>query len=569
MTHLCIHLLGAFQVTVDGHLVEPSSWRLRTAGLLVKALALAPSVRMHREQAMDLLWSEADPATAASNLRYTLYTARRAFATSGADTAGLLVRERDLLLLGSVELVKTDVALFESAVARAWRTGEVSLFRQAAARYTGDLLPEDRYDDWIDVRRAALRTSYLALLSRLAAMEESTGDLAAAIMTLQQVLTLEPLDELTHTSLMRVFARSGDRHRATAQYQRLRNVLDHELATEPDPVTQELAEAIRSDRFPVAPVPRLDAALDSTALPTAEPESANNLPASLTQVIGRDRELAEVRQFLATHRLVTLTGPGGVGKTRLAEEIGRGSLAVFPDGVWFVSLASLRAMDLVPPTIARMLGVKDSGEASPLDALVAHLSAHRALLILDNFEHLLDAAPLVAELLLRCPALRILITSRMRLRLPVEQVFQVPSLDLPPESESRPSEMIGFATMRLFAERAREVDVNFQLTAADAPVVATICRRLDGLPLAIELAAARVDEYPLARLANHLERRLPVLSDGPRDLPDRQQTLRAAIGWSYDLLGEDERRLFRSLSVFAGGWTLEAAEAVASGSASG
>jgi len=563
MPHLHVQLLGVFRVRVDGQPIASPAWRLRTAGLLVKALALAPDFRLHREQIMDILWPDTEPDTAAANLRYTLHTARRAFASSGVGIDGLLVRERELLLLGPAELVQTDVALFESVVADAWRTGDLAQFRHATALYGGDLLPEERYDDWIEERRTTLRTSYLALLSRLAALEESTGDSGASIATLQRVLTLEPLDESAHTSLMRVFARAGDRQRAIAQYQRLCTMLDEELATEPDLPVRELADAIEAGHFPATPAASPDTPVDSAILPGAAPASSNNLPNPLTQLIGRDQELAEVRQFLATHRLVTLTGPGGVGKTRLAVEIGCESLEAFPDGVWMMSLASLRETDLVLPSIVWVLGLEESVGTSPVDALAAWLAGRRLLLILDNMEHLLDAAPQVAELLWRCPVLRVLTTSRVRLRLRGEQIYPVPPLDLPPKDEPDPSEIAEFATVRLFAERAREVDPFFRLTHEIAPTVAAICRRLDGLPLAIELAAARVDEYSLDRLIILMERRLPVLTDGPRDLPNRQQTLWNTIAWSYDLLTKDEQQLFRCLAVFAGGWTPDASVAVA------
>ncbi len=286
-------------------------------------------------------------------------------------------------------------------------------------------------------------------------------------------------------------------------------------------------------------------------------------PASLTSFIGREREVEQVCDLMRGPdvRLVTLTGPGGVGKTRLAIAIARQLADSFPDGVAFVSLAPVRDLDLVWPTVAQALGVRDAGDAPLTDRLTASLRDKRLLLVLDNFEQVVEAAPLVAALLVECPGLKVLATSRVRLRVSGEREHEVPPLALEEETDA-PVGVAGSAAVRLFVERAQAVRADFGLTVANAPAVAAICRRVDGLPLAIELAAARVKVLPPAALLERLERRLPVLTGGGRDLPTRQQTMRAAIAWSYDLLTAAERALFLRLGVFVGGVTLEAAEAV-------
>lgn len=292
------------------------------------------------------------------------------------------------------------------------------------------------------------------------------------------------------------------------------------------------------------------------------------LPAPPTPLLGREREVVAVRMLLGSEetRMVTLTGPGGVGKTRLALQVATELGEAFPDGVFWVELAALSDPALVLPTAARALGVQEAAGPS-LAARLAHvLRERRLLLVLDNFEQVLAAAPDVAEVLTACSKLTILATSRAPLRLRSEREFPVPPLGLP-TADRQPSlaEASCSGAVRLFAERARAARPDFLLDASNAPAVTAICRRLDGLPLAIELAAARIRTLPPSALLARLDRRLMLLGDGPQDLPARQRTVRATIDWSHDLLGMDERTLFARLAVFAGGWTLSAAEAVCGG----
>ena len=297
----------------------------------------------------------------------------------------------------------------------------------------------------------------------------------------------------------------------------------------------------------------------------------HNLPLQPTPLLGREREVEELTALLHRDdvRLVTLTGPGGTGKTRLALQAAAELVDEFPDGVWFVPLASLTDPALVPSAIAEVLGVREAGDTPLLELLREHLKDKRLLLVLDNFEQVLEAAPVVTALLAD-PGLTVLVTSRAPLRLRGEKEVAVPPLGLPRRRPPPTAEQLSqYAAVRLFLDRAQDVRADFAVTNENAPAIAEICHRLDGLPLAIELAAARIRLFPPQGMLGRLEQRLPLLTGGARDLPLRQQTLRATIAWSYDLLTDGERKLFRRLSVFAGGWTLEAAEAVAGGPQSG
>ena len=290
------------------------------------------------------------------------------------------------------------------------------------------------------------------------------------------------------------------------------------------------------------------------------------IPRPLTSFVGRAFEMAAVMALLERGdvRLLTLTGPGGVGKTRLSGEIISRMQGTFRDGVWFVPLAGLRSPDLVLPSIALALGLRETGGQSLERRLRDYLRIRHVLLVVDNFEHVLPASVQIGELLQACPNLTVFVTSRAPLRLQGEQEFPVPALAIPePDTRLELARLAEVDAVALFAQRARAAQPDFELTPDNAAEVLSICRRVDGLPLAIELAAARIGLFSPASLLARMERRLPLLSGGTRDQPERLRTMYDAIAWSYDLLTAEEQALFRRLAVFVDGVTIEAAEAMA------
>ena len=427
--------------------------------------------------------------------------------------------------------------------------------------YAGELLPEDRYEEWAEDRREELRRQYLALLVELADRYEERGEHEAAVEALRRVATIDPTQEDAHAELMRLYAVSDRRAHALAQYERLRKALSERLGTEPSASTRRLRDEIAAGRFP--PSEPAASAVDAPAIEEPLDAGRHNLPAPRSSFIGRERELREVKRDLAMTRLLTLTGAGGCGKTRLALEVARDLVGAYPDGVWLVELAPLSEGALVAQAVAAALGVQEQPERSLTDTLVDFLRTKRALLVLDNCEHLVDAVSRLADTLLNSSLhLKVLATSRESLNVEGELNWLVPSLSAP-RMWAAPTveELAGYESVRLFVERARHRNPALSFTSENADAVAKICGWLDGIPLAIELAAARVG-LSVEQIATRLDDSLKLLTAGSRTASPRQRTLRGTLDWSYELLSEPERRLFGRLSVFAGGWTLEAAEFV-------
>ncbi len=485
---------------------------------------------------------------------------------AGAPAGVFLSRDGDVIALGPVESVQVDVDAFASAIKDAWRSPDPAASQQALDRYGGDLLPEDLYEEWVFGLRTTLRTSYLTLLRRLSQLYEQQGALGQAIAALQRLVATEPLDEDAHAALIRLFALAGRQQQAAEQYDALVSVLDRELGTEPQPAARALIASIREGRFPEE-ARQLEP--EHRAEQGAAAQRPHRLPIPVDDLVGREREIAELQRLLAHSRLVTLTGPGGVGKTRLALAVAHAITDAFVDGAYFVDLAPLDNAELVLPAIARATGVREEPGLPLLDSVVDALGERRTLLLIDNVEHVAAGAGVVSELLGRCPRLVTLTTSRRRLRLRGEQEYLVQPLAVPeaaisaePGSRSAlpTTALADVPAVTLFTRRARAVRPAFELSTANARAVVEICRRLDGLPLAIELAAARVRLLPPHELLELLDHPLSVLTSGPDDAPDRHRTLRATIGWSHDLLTAEEQDLFARLAVFAGGFTLDAAE---------
>src|SRR3954470_20364567 len=558
-----IRLFGAFAVRVGDETVPEGAWRLRKGKSLVKLLALEPERRIHRDKATELLWPDRASEAAANNFHQALYVARRALETAGADASKALPLRDDMLALYPNGHAEIDIDAFEEAAAKARESGELRDYRHAIGLYGGELLPEDRFEAWAASRRDALNETHLALLLELADLLTSAGDSAQAIEVLEQAVVLDPLHEAAQRALMQHFAKAGRRQGALAQYHRLRAALRRELEADPDPQTTQLYRTLlRGAHEEAEPAPP----------PTARPPEPrrtprHNLPIALTSFVGRERELREVHGLLERNRLVTLTGAGGSGKTRLALESAREHAGAWPDGVWLVELAGLTDPALVPEATAAALGLTLSSKLPDCEELSAHIGDSETLLILDNCEHLIAAcAVLVDQLLARSANLRALATSREPLRVPGEVTWRVPSLTLPSDGDgSHPVELAESESVRLFCERAYDVNSSFSLNDDNAAAIGEICLRLDGMPLALELAAARVGALSPAQIVERLGDSLAVLTAGSRSALDRQQTLRATLSWSHDLLTEAERTQFRRLGVFAGAFALEGAEAVTSG----
>ncbi|HZP83186.1 MAG TPA: tetratricopeptide repeat protein [Chthonomonadaceae bacterium] len=561
---LTIHLFGPLQV-----LVGEEPWPrvpTRSVEWLLALLVLRQSRAVDRSWLAGTLWPESEESQARHNLRNDLVHLRKAL---GSESARLQSPTRDTLRL-DLEGAEADIVRFDAAIL----AGDAASLREAVALYTGPLL-EGCYEAWVALERENREQACLAALETLAERAEAREDHAEAIRYLRQAQALDPLRDSIARRLMASLEATGNPGAAVEVYWEFRNRLQEELAAAPDEETTHLFQQIRTR------------AQETTRVSTRPPVSSSSgsissgrlsarPPHPLASLIGREQEVEDVRVRLTQSRLVTLIGAGGVGKTRLAIEVAAHVEEAFVGGMVWIELASLAEGALLLPTLAAALGVRQEGvshEEALLNRLVSQLSNGAFLLALDNCEHLLDAvAEIIQTLLSRCPDLRVLATSRQRLGLTGEVVWRVPSLPVP-DAEQLPTDLaearetaLRFPAIQLFVERASSVYSEFQLTCRqEVEAVCRICHRLDGIPLAIELAAARVRSLTVEDIHIKLDQRFRLLTGGSRTALPRQQTLQSLIDWSYALLSEAEKALLCRLSVFSGGWTLEAAERVCAG----
>ncbi|WBB59458.1 BTAD domain-containing putative transcriptional regulator [Streptomyces sp. WMMC500] len=599
-------VLGPLAVWTDAG--EPVKVAERKTRALLADLLLHEGRTVSAGRLVEDLWPPgARPANPAATLQTRVWQLRRALAAAEPGARDLVVRAHGGYRLAAAP-ESVDAGRFTALLTRA-RTADdphvrAARLRDALALWRGGAYEDVADQDFARAAVARLEETRLTAVEDLAHARLALGEHGPLAAELGALADRHPLRERLRTAHMTALYRAGRQSEALAAYDDLRRHLARELGLAPGPETAALQRAIlaqdpalrtaagRSEPpagpgRPAAPVPAM-----SPAGPAPPPA---NLPAPVTDLVGRDRELTDVRKLLRTERLVTLTGPGGVGKTRLALEAAAQALTDapaglpgdFPDGVWLAELAGRRCYDDPADVIAETLGVHDTEGRPTHDVLADAVRAKRLLLVLDNCEHLVESvAPLAARLLRAAPGLRILATSQEQLAIAGETLYAVPPLALPPPGHdaattgttaagtpaartAAPSAecLHESSAVRLFLARAAAAAPGFQLEPGNAAAVAAICRRLDGIPLALELAATRVRALGVHRIAERLDDRFRVLAAGGarRDAPERQRTLRATIEWSWELLTPQEQAVLRRLSVFATGTTLPAAEAVCAG----
>jgi predicted ATPase/DNA-binding SARP family transcriptional activator len=528
-----------------------------------------------RHKLIGLLWSNLPEASARANLRHALWHLRSKF--DSPQHTPLILTEQQTIAFNPAAPYSLDVEEFEQRLKRETELttdstrpdNRATLLREAMDLYRGDLLEGFYVDDapafeeWLLVERERLRALATETLHRLVTYYIGWGEYADGLEYARRLLAMEPWSEDAHRQMMRLLALSGQRTAALAQYETCRRVLAEELNAEPSPETQSLYESIQASQ--------------DLGQPHAQ-TPMRALPLQTTPFVGRETELAKIDQLLrdSACRLLTLLGPGGIGKTRLAVRAAATTDA-FRDGVFFVPLAGVGSADLIVSALATALGFSFHGGENPRAQLFDYLRDREMLLVVDNFEHLLDATALLTEIIQTAPRVKILITSRERLNLGAEWIFQVEGLEYPKDERGRmkdegtplssfilhPSSFDSYSAVQLFMQGARRVRLGFVLAEKDKPIVVRLCRMVEGMPLAIELAAAWTRALTCQEIAREVERGLDFLATTQRDLPARHRSMRAVFEHSWQLLTEAERAVFKRLSVFRGSFDRSAAKQIA------
>jgi predicted ATPase/DNA-binding SARP family transcriptional activator len=560
LARLLINLLGAFQVTLDGE--SSPGFEYDKVRALLAYLAVEAG-RPHRREALaGLLWPDQPETTARTSLRTALSKLRQATGDRTAEPPFLQI-SRNAIQFNIASDHRLDVADFAALLAECDRhrhrrldTCMACARRQeaAAALYRGDFLAgfsladSVAFEAWAMSRREQWHRQALNAHYNLAIYCERRGEYTRAYQYAAQQITLEPWREEAHCQAMRALTFDGQRSAALTQYETCRDILAAELGVAPAPETAFLYERIRSGSLGDSP---------------AERRIVGTVPELTTSLVGRETELAELRRMLLdpTCRLLTLTGLAGMGKTRLAQEAALHMELDFPHGAAFVPLASVSSLQGAVPTVAEALDLRLQGGGSEQEQLAAFLKEKELLLVLDNFEQLLPETDLLVELMQQAPGLVLLVTSRQRLNLQAEWVFDLTGLEYP--AGSALEDLESYSAVQLFIQRARQVERDFSLSAGDALPVAHICRLCEGMPLAIELAAATVRYQSCAQVAGQLQRSWQTLTTTYGDLPERHQSIDAAFEHSWALLSTQEQGVFSRLSVFQGGFDEEAAARVA------
>jgi non-specific serine/threonine protein kinase len=479
-------------------------------------------------------------------LRHSLWRIQKSFTSKASP---LVVDDLTIAL----DIAKVDW-LDIRAVEMADENATADELLSALSAYRGELLP-GFYDDWVVLEREHLQAVFDQKMARLLALLQEQGRWSDVLEWGERWVSLGQKPEPAYRALMTAHAAIGQMSKVAGTYERCEKAL-REFGVQPSEQTTSLFKDLKSGPG------TLNRLSSSSKLPPKE--ASSSIPIPLTSFIGRQKDLKEIARLLSSTRLLTLTGPGGVGKTRLAIQAARDSTRKFRDGTYWVSLVGLTDPNLISQEIAQSLDMRETSNKAPMEMLMAQLKSRDILIVLDNCEHVIRACAQVAEqLLAACPKLKILATSIEALGLFNETIWHVPSLPLPEHQNNLAlNDLREIASVALFVDRAANAKPGFSLTEKNAKFVSQVCQRLDGIPLAIELAAARIKVLSVDEISTRLDDRFSLLTTGSRTAIARHQTLRATLDWSHDLLTEPERSLFRRLSVFVGGFTLEAAEAI-------